>query len=83
MRHRHVAGRAARGPGELGRVPLEHLPLGVDVGVHWVVVDPDGGEELLAGGAEAADQRGVLIREVNAIVEVKVGVGVRFSGRSG
>lgn len=63
-------------PGELGRVPLEHLPLGVHVRVHRVVVDANRGDELLSRAPKAADQRGFLVREVDAIVELEVGVGI-------
>lgn len=78
MRYSNVTGGSTRGPGELGWVPLEHLPLRVDIGVHRVVVDADRGKELPAWAAEAADERGVLVREVNPVVELEVGVGIGF-----
>lgn len=69
MRYCDIGRRPAGGPDELRRVPLQRLPLRVDVRVHRPVGDPDRRHELPLRRPEAADQRRRFVWEIHPVIK--------------
>ncbi|GFY82284.1 fructokinase-like 1 [Actinidia rufa] len=70
LRHRCVRRRNTGHPRELRRLPLQHLPLRVDVRVHLLLRHPHCRHKLLQRGAEATDQSRIFVREVDSVVVI-------------